>query len=47
MEMAAPMYQAPRGPNMALAIGGSLMSATQTFFGGSYTKDGTNIIPFM
>ena len=47
MEMAEPLYQAPRGPNMALSIGGAALGATQSFFAGSYTKDGTNIIPFM
>ena len=47
MEMAEPMYQPGRAPNMALAIGGAALGATQSFFAGSYTKDGTTKIPFM
>ena len=35
MEMAEPMYQAPRGPNMALSIGNAAIGATSTFFGGA------------
>ena len=47
MEMAEPMYQPGRAPNMALAIGGAALNATQSFFAGSYTKSGDKIIPFM
>jgi hypothetical protein len=46
-QMAEPMYQAPRGPNMALAIGGSLMGATQSFFAGSQTYSGDKLVPFL
>lgn len=35
MEMAEPMYQPGRAPNMALAIGNTLMNSTQTFFTGA------------
>jgi len=38
MQMAEPMYQAPRGPNMALAIGGAALGATQSFFTGAKGK---------
>jgi len=38
MEMAEPMYQAPRGPNMALSIAGSTINAAGTFFGGAKGK---------
>jgi len=47
MEMAAPMYQAPRGPNMALAIGGAALGATQSFFAGSKTYSGNTLVDFM
>jgi hypothetical protein len=47
MEMAEPTFQPGRAPNMALAIGGAALGATQSFFAGSYTKDGTTKIPFM
>ena len=47
MEMAEPMYQAPRGPNMALAIGGAALGATQSFFAGSQTYSGGKLVPFM
>jgi hypothetical protein len=38
MEMAEPMYQPGRGPNMALSIGNTLMNSTQTFFTGAKFK---------
>ena len=35
MQMAEPLYQPGRAPNMALSIGGSLLGSTQTFFTGA------------
>jgi len=35
LEMAEPLYQPGYGPNMALSIGGSLLSSTETFFTGA------------
>ena len=35
MEMAEPMYQPGRAPNMALAIGGAAINAAGTFFSGA------------
>jgi len=47
MEMAEPMYQPGAGPNMALSIGGAALGATQSFFAGSKTYSGGNLVDFM
>jgi len=47
METPAPMYRPGGAPNMALSIAGSLMGATSSFFAGSKTYSGGNLVPFM